>query len=632
MPYPSPLAPRAATVAIALAGLLASGCVEAAAVGHCDEGAACGPCGRCVEGTCQSDSAALAQSTCVATAPDPCDGEDNDGNGIIDDPPGCWAEVWEFSGPDGVRCFGVDQRHPPGTCRGYWPFAEAPAFWLASLPVPGTVPLVQCSRGADHVLVSVGGLGWDVSADAWEALGYDCGLTLGYAWVDAAPFSPGAGFERGAPCALTRWVSAPEPGGEPPLGRHAVALGGRAAPPGFACAAGLGATVVASSPACGATGPAECAVPTCGPVVRGEVVARALDDDALVSPGAALTQVWTVRNTGEARWSAGWTFTPLTAGSRAVGPAAVPLRADVAPGEEATLTVAFTAADAGVDVSEAWALREEVGGAALVALPFRYDVAAEVVAEVPWVLPAARDAWSPEFYSRFRLRLVNPTDVSWGPDFRLVRELGTASRVAELKIPSLVYAHGQIELDIPAISPATPGVYPERWRFESPGGDRIPINGAATLDFVLSVRGDSMAVVTGETVPDGARIPPGTPFVKSWRLRSVAGGGWREGAILRHVDGGLALVEEVAVPGPWEAGAEVEVAVPLRVPTGGAGATYTDRWELVGGDGELVTIVDRDDVAATLRPLNGPGWLWSTVVAEVPCGPARRTDAPRSSL
>ncbi|MCA9514326.1 MAG: hypothetical protein KC635_05245, partial [Myxococcales bacterium] len=334
-------------------------------------------------------------------------------------------------------------------------------------------------------------------------------------------------------------------------------------------------------------------------------------------------QRWTLRNTGEATWPASWVLAPLVPGSRALDAGARPLAAAVPPGGEVTLEVAFTAPDAGADVAEGWSLREEPGGAVLVALPFRYDVATDVAAELAWLIPTPTDAWSPEEYGRFRLRLTNPSGRGWGPGFHLVRESGSVSRDADVPIPRVVYPYGEVEIDIPAIAPATAGVYRERWRLETGDGAVVPVDGAPSFTMVMTAADwGRHAVVLSETVPDGTPVAPGATFVKTWRLRSGGRDDWQAGARLRHVDGRLALAEEIPIGSLWSPEGEIDVAVPLRVPPDAPpGATLTDRWELVDAKGELVNLFDEDDITLTVRPLSGPGWLWATVTAQAPCVP-----------
>lgn len=119
--------------------------------------------------------------------PEVCNGIDDDGNGIIDDPASCWQWITRFKDPiTGARCYG-NSAAAPFACAAY--DREFVLFATPVVPWPdgSTSAWVQCSRGIDHVLTKK-----DSSEHkSLEALGWNCTLNLGY-FFDAGkgPRSP----------------------------------------------------------------------------------------------------------------------------------------------------------------------------------------------------------------------------------------------------------------------------------------------------------------------------------------------------------------------------------------------------------------------------------------------------------
>ncbi len=119
-----------------------------------------------------------------------CDGIDNNGDGSFDGYESgfdCWLTVYRWMHPIySNHCWSTSPSSRPPGCSGY--VFDRFAFVLARFNVVGSFPLAQCSKaGSDHILVERG------SGDygALQQAGYDCGLTLGYAFrIGAAPSVP----------------------------------------------------------------------------------------------------------------------------------------------------------------------------------------------------------------------------------------------------------------------------------------------------------------------------------------------------------------------------------------------------------------------------------------------------------
>jgi hypothetical protein len=140
-----------------------------------------------------------------------CNGADDDGNGIIDDPWSCWRAIYRFRDAAGARCLGPSTAAPT-TCGGY--ALEIEAFIVAANPVPGTYRAVQCSRQTDHIVVEHGSSDYNSLSNA----GYDCNLELGYVFRNGqAPSN--TPFARACPLRRFRYTVA---GG---LGAHLFTRG-----------------------------------------------------------------------------------------------------------------------------------------------------------------------------------------------------------------------------------------------------------------------------------------------------------------------------------------------------------------------------------------------------------------------
>ena len=140
-----------------------------ACVGHCGSYQGCS-CSSCPSGqTCN------ASNVCVPT--ETCNGIDDDGNGIVDDPASCWRTIYRFKHPTNeARCWNTTTT-APSTCASYQ--YEREAFLVRTTQVSNTFELVQCSKLTDHILVN------KASSDPTELedVGYDCSLSLGYVYT-----------------------------------------------------------------------------------------------------------------------------------------------------------------------------------------------------------------------------------------------------------------------------------------------------------------------------------------------------------------------------------------------------------------------------------------------------------------
>jgi hypothetical protein len=128
--------------------------------------------------------------------------------------------------------------------------------------------------------------------------------------------------------------------------------------------------------------------------------------------------------------------------------------------------------------------------------------------------------------------------------------------------------------------------------------------------------------VADVTIPDNTQLPPGTEFVKTWRLRNSGTCNWGQGFKFVLVEGErMNAPDAVAVP-PTAVGATVDVSIPFKAPQN-PGA-YKSRWRMRSADGQ--DFGDRPFVLIRVpapTPTPRPGSIeLSITVAEAPFGEA----------
>jgi len=87
------------------------------------------------------------------------------------------------------------------------------------------------------------------------------------------------------------------------------------------------------------------------------------------------------------------------------------------------------------------------------------------------------------------------------------------------------------------------------------------------------------------TIPDGAELPPDTPFLKTWRIRNE-GVAWPAGCQLlfvSHKGDNLNGPERVDIKGDVQPGQEIDVSVPIITPT--EPGRYVGYYRMVTPDG-----------------------------------------------
>jgi len=91
----------------------------------------------------------------------------------------------------------------------------------------------------------------------------------------------------------------------------------------------------------------------------------------------------------------------------------------------------------------------------------------------------------------------------------------------------------------------------------------------------------SAAYVADVTIPDGTRLDPGAPFVKTWRIRNDGTCDWEDVQLAFTAGDQMQAPSSVPIP-PTSAGAQVDVSADMVAPA--AAGDYTARWSICQGD------------------------------------------------
>jgi hypothetical protein len=196
---------------------------------------------------------------------------------------------------------------------------------------------------------------------------------------------------------------------------------------------------------------------------------------------------------------------------------------------------------------------------------------------------------------------------------------------AALQSPQVQYASGTFQITLMAESPAGAACTQLVTPFET----TIPLatNGLPAGNYTVTVNGvsgvftlaadptavipaptatnvpaptsvgctDAAAFVSDVSIPDNARITPGSEFIKIWRLRNSGTCSWNSSYMVSHVDGASLTdsAEYTLTGGRVDPGQTVDINVGMRAPT--ASGTYTSYWALRGRDRQLVPVTGGHD-------------------------------------
>ncbi|GEM_PF-1406046 len=361
---------------------------------------------------------------------------------------------------------------------------------------------------------------------------------------------------------------------------------------------------------------AEIVVPEARPYDRAEFVEDVtVPDGEIVQPGETFVKIWRVRNAGSTTWTPDYTLRHV-ADERMDGPEQVLLGETVRPGEELQIEVRLTAPREPGRHRSTWMFHNARGER------FDYDLYAEI--QVPAraeqgqqldELSYVADVTVPDgetvqpgvtFIKTWRVR--NSGASTWGEGYELAffgdERMGGPQAVA---LPPL--APGETgEVSVQLTAPRTAGSYRSTWKGRNPQGKFFEYDLYALIEVPeVAQQLDELSYVADVTVPDGAVMHPGTPFVKTWRVRNTGTSTWGEGYELAFFgDERMGGPQAVPLP-PLAPGETGEVSVQLTAPQ--SPALYRSTWKGRDPQGrffeyDLFALIDVSDPEQTFDMLD----------------------------
>lgn len=175
-------------------------------------------------------------------------------------------------------------------------------------------------------------------------------------------------------------------------------------------------------------------------------------------------------------------------------------------------------------------------------------------------------------------RIRNTGTSTWGEGYFLFHtggdRMGGPERVA---LPALRPDEAG-EVSVELVAPQTPGRHRTTWKSRNPRERAFAFELYA--DFVVTpiARRDDAVFITHVTLPDGASVPAGRPFVKTWRLRNTGDTPWDTGFALAHLrDERMAATARLALP-LVRPGATADLSVAFVAPA--QPGVYRSAWQL----------------------------------------------------
>ncbi|MCB9735004.1 MAG: hypothetical protein H6745_20650 [Deltaproteobacteria bacterium] len=601
-------------LALAAAALVAApGCLGAPSeesVG-CVRDSDCGACAACRNGVCV---AAPELPLCVDETEDPCNGVDDDQNGLVDDPEACWAPVWAFSDPSGAACFSSSRLAPPAICAGATARAgDAPAFTLAARPLPGLVPLRQCSRDGDHVLVAELPLfpavpgATETRPALWTAAGWDCEVLLGWAYP-AEPALHGATTPFGAARAVARWY-------DPATDRYGVTIGAASPPAGVVCDPRFTLWAVGEGPTSEAGPAPACALAPCRRRPSAVLVSQTPENGVVMPAGRGFPIRWTVRNDGDREWPPARWY-PLLTPNGGDNPRGVVVT--VGPGATYVLEAFAPSQEPAVDLVERWELRDAVEP--LLTVELHFSTTPRRVQPVT-VAPGLSQTVAPGARGAFSVALRNVADEPL-PGAHLAVDGDLPVTFPHLVWNLATTATATAELAFTA--PEEMGRYTAAVRLLDQDGHDVAILGAAlprrALALTVDVAGDTRGAVLACAIPDDAVVPPNARFYQACLVENVGATAWAPGWYAERAgfpasEPPRAVVDRAVAPGeravlalPMVARSDDPVAHRLRV-----------GWTLHLADGAVLPVTWPDRDGGTGYGARDGAWLWTDVEVGDPC-------------
>jgi hypothetical protein len=133
-----------------------------------------------------------------------------------------------------------------------------------------------------------------------------------------------------------------------------------------------------------------------------------------------------------------------------------------------------------------------------------------------------------------------------------------------------------ISISVKAVNPVTASSAPSPAPTAAPTAqpaDPTPVPCTYDASFVADV-----------TIPDNTQLPPGTEFVKTWRLRNSGTCNWGQGFKFVFIEGERMSAPDVVDAPPSAAGETVDISILFKAPQN-PGA-YRSRWRMRSADGQ----------------------------------------------
>ena len=201
-------------------------------------------------------------------------------------------------------------------------------------------------------------------------------------------------------------------------------------------------------------------------------------------------------------------------------------------------------------------------------------------------------------------RLRNDSTCAWGPGLKLHslaffngNPLGA---LAEVPLPTVVQPGGVVDVSVNMIAPNLPGTYRSEWMLQIAAGPLLGVgaDGQTPLYTQIVVQAGQpnypppctyRATFLGDvTMPDNAVLPPGMPFIKTWRLRNDGTCAWGPNAPVYAVTNvnGNSLGAPGVLPMPAaRPGDSVDVSINMVAPN--APGSYRSEWMFMVKEGGL---------------------------------------------
>lgn len=184
-------------------------------------------------------------------------------------------------------------------------------------------------------------------------------------------------------------------------------------------------------------------------------------------------------------------------------------------------------------------------------------------------------------------RVRNNGNTVWTADYKLVHVKGEAMTINTEQSVPVATPGSEVEVSIDFRAPMQPGVYFSDWQLRD---DQRNLVGEVLFTRIVVEEVDEPAVsnsiyVADITIPDDTVMEPGTPFVKTWRVKNTGTTTWGAGFTLEFIEGVPMTGHTSHLLPTVSPGDEVEISLPLTAPL--ERGTHFGDWKMRDDQGEL---------------------------------------------